>query len=76
MAKLVRSARGQFVDFELLAIKQQLASAPIPKKVEERKVAIDEKDGVKTSVAPDIDFMAVSNEAASTSARSKSLKGK
>lgn len=56
MGQLVRSARGELIDFELLAIKQQLASAPIPKAVEERKQAIDIKDGVKTDVVPDVDF--------------------
>ena len=53
MAKIVRSARGELVDFELLAIKAQLATAPVPRAVEQRKAAIDEKDGVKTKqVAP------------------------
>lgn len=68
MPKLVRSARGEIVDFELLAIKAQLAAAPVPKKVEERKATIDEKDGVKTDVAPDIDILAISKEAAEASA--------
>ena len=76
MGKLVRSARGEYVDFELLAIKQQLSSAPVPRKVEERKLAIDEKDGVRTTVTPDIDFMAVSAEAAETSGKAKQLKSK
>lgn len=56
MAKLVRSARGELVDFELLAIKQQLASAPVPKVVEKRQQAIEEKDGVKSTITPDISF--------------------
>lgn len=43
MSKKVRSARGEIVDFELLAIKQQLASAPVPKLVAERKRVIDSK---------------------------------
>lgn len=68
MSKFVRSARGEVIDFELLAIKAQLAAAPVPKSVEERKLAIDEKDGVKTTVAPDIDFLAASIEAAQASA--------
>ncbi len=68
MPKHVRSARGEVVDFELLAIKAQLASVPVPREVEERKLAIDERDGVKTSVTPDIDFLAVSLEAAEASA--------
>jgi hypothetical protein len=76
MANLVRSARGELIDFELLAIKQQLASAPVPKKVEDRKVAIDEKDGVRSSVVPDVDFMEVSKEAARVSSKSTQLKRK
>lgn len=42
-----RSARGSFVDFELLAIKTQLASVPVPKSVELRKAAIEEREGTK-----------------------------
>jgi hypothetical protein len=42
-----RSARGTFVDFELLAIKAQLASVPVPQPVEERRIAIEERDGGK-----------------------------
>lgn len=77
MANLVRSAHGEFIDFELLAIKQQLASAPVPKVVEQRKIAIDEKDGVRTSVAPDVDFLAASLAAATASASvGKQLKKK
>lgn len=68
MAKLVRSARGDMVDFELLAIKAQLAATPVPKKVEARKQAIDARDGVKTDVTPDLDMLAVAKSAAATSA--------
>jgi len=68
MPSLIRSARGELIDFELLAIKQQLASAPVPKVVEQRKQAIDEKDGVRTDVVADVDFLAVSKEAANSSA--------
>lgn len=69
MAKYVRSARGEIIDFELLAIKQQLASAPVPKVVEQRKQAIDEKDGIKPAapVADDSDFLAMATEAAAVS---------
>lgn len=77
MAQIVRSARGELIDFELLAIKQQLASAPVPKKVEDRKKAIDEKDGVRSDVVPDLDFLATSKEAAAASAvQGKQLKRK
>jgi len=68
MGQKIRSARGELIDFELLAIKQQLASAPVPKVVELRKQAIDEKDGVRSDVVQDIDFLAASLEAASASA--------
>jgi hypothetical protein len=77
MPKIVRSALGAVVDFELLAIKQQLAAKPVPKPVEERKQAIDEKDGVKSSVLPDADFLAISAEAAAREAtQGKQLKRK
>lgn len=77
MGQIVRSARGELIDFELIAIKQQLAAAPVPKKVEERKQAIDEKDGIKSDVVPDLDILAVSQEAATTSAaKGKQLKKK
>jgi hypothetical protein len=75
MPKFVRSAMGEMIDFELLAIKQQLAAKPVPKVVEQRKQAIDVKDGVKTDVAPDLDMLAVAQGAAATSssARGKQL---
>lgn len=77
MAKLVRSARGELVDFELLAIKAQLAAAPVPKKVEERKAAIAEKDGEKPDVKPDLDILAVAQQAAQASAgQARQLKRK
>lgn len=77
MPSLIRSARGELINFELLAIKQQLANAPVPKVVEQRKQAIDEKDGVRSDVTEDIDFMAVSQEAANSSATlGKQLKKK
>ena len=47
MAKQARSARGQIVDFDLLAIKQQLATQPVPVGVNQRRKFIDEKDGIK-----------------------------
>ena len=75
MAKLIRSARGEVIDFELMAIKQQLASAPVPKVVEQRKQAIDEKDGIRTTVTQDSDFLAMASEAAAVSA-STSTQGK
>lgn len=73
MAQLIRSARGELIDFELLAIKQQLASAPKPKAVEQRQQAIDLKDGVKSTLVPEVDFMALSAESAATSGQAKQL---
>ena len=79
MSRFSRSARGDLIDFELLAIKAQLAAAPKPKVVEQRRAAIDAKDGVKTDVLPDLDMemLAVSSEGAKTSASTgKQLKKK
>ena len=47
MPRLVRSARGELVDFDLIAIANQLAAAPIPVAINERRLFIDEKDGIK-----------------------------
>ena len=47
MAKVARSARGQVVNFDMLAIKQQLASRPVPVGAQARRKFIDEKDGIK-----------------------------
>lgn len=54
MPRIVRSARGELVDFDLIAIANQLASAPIPVSIHERRQFIDDKDGVKPpkKVAP------------------------
>lgn len=52
MSVKTRSARGEIVDFDLLAIKQQLATAPVPVSVADRRRFIDEKDGVKTRSEP------------------------
>jgi hypothetical protein len=79
MAKPIRSARGELIDFELLAIKAQLAAAPVPRKVEERKLAINAKDGVKTDVTPDLnmEMFAASMDAAEASAnQARQLKKK
>ena len=43
MGKQVRSAKGQLVDFDLLKIKQQIASAPKPTNVQAREAFIDQK---------------------------------
>lgn len=43
MSKAVRSARGATVDFDLLRIKQQMASAPKTTTVQAREDFIDQK---------------------------------
>ena len=43
MSKGVKSARGVLVDFDLLKIKQQIASAPKPTQVQAREDFIDQK---------------------------------
>lgn len=70
MSKGIRSARGELVNFELLAIKSQLASVPVPKPVEERKTAIEEREGTKI-VEPEAvnELLKIAQEAATTSAK-------
>lgn len=48
MAKLARSARGETIDFDVLAIMASIADAPVPSVVQARREFIDEKDGVRT----------------------------
>lgn len=43
MSRKIKSAKGETVDFDLLAIKQQMATAPAPTNVEARKEFIDTK---------------------------------
>lgn len=76
MGQLIRSARGELIDFELLAIKQQLASAPKPKLVEQRQRAIDLKDGVKTAVTADVDFTAIEEAGATPTGQAKQIQRK
>lgn len=66
MSQKVRSARGQILDFELLTIKQQLASIPVPKLVQERKDVIEAKPEPKVQAA-DSDFLKVATDAAEVS---------
>lgn len=68
MPNVTRSARGTFVDFELLAIRSQLSSKPVPKKVEERKLAIEEKEGIKPEASPAVnELLKVAAESAAAS---------
>lgn len=43
MGKTVRSAKGVMVDFDLMAIKEQMASAPAPLDVRKRQDFIDRR---------------------------------
>ena len=70
MSKPIRSARGDFVDFELLAIKAQLAAKPVPKKVDERRVAIEEREGNKVQTSEAVsELLKVAADAAKVSAK-------
>jgi len=68
MSRKTRSARGEVVDFDLIAIKQQLAMAPTPVSVNQRRRFIDEKDGVKSKQAPLPSALDVAASAAEESA--------
>lgn len=43
MPKIVRTARGEMVDFDLIRIKQQLADAPAPTEVRERENFVERR---------------------------------
>lgn len=45
MPRIVRTARGEQVDFDTIIIKQQLAQAPMNIEVARRKEFIDSKEG-------------------------------
>lgn len=47
MARSARSARGQLVDFDVLAIKQALSVKPLTVGTDERRQFIDSKDGIR-----------------------------
>lgn len=70
MGKKIRSARGETVDFDLLKIKEQIASAPAPTDVRARQDFIDKRLRRRlkkvTPPAPKI-----SNEEATTSVDAK-----
>ena len=79
MPNIVRSARGEVVDFELMAIKAQLAQQTAPAAVEKRSAAIAAKAAGKTVVAESedmADMLAVSQSAAQASQRGKQLSRK
>lgn len=77
MSRKTRSARGEVVDFDLLAIKQQLAAKPVPVGVDQRRRFIDEKTGVKAkdaqpTPAPVPDALMIAAQAVEESALAKS----
>ena len=77
MSKTIRSARGDYIDFELLAIKAQLAAKPVPKKVDERRTAIEEREGTKPVESEAVsELLALANEAARVSAAKNAPKKK
>jgi hypothetical protein len=76
MSRYIRSAKGEVVDFELLAIKAQLAATPLPKSVAQRKAAIDAKDGVKPEVNAALAEMLAAADEAATTTRSRATKTK
>ena len=49
MPRIVRTARGEQIDFDVIILKQQLAQAPMNVEVARRKEFIDSKEG-KTRV--------------------------
>lgn len=54
--RMARSARGEIVDFDLIAIKQSIASAPKPVVVEQRETYVDIQAGkrLRRSIKPKI----------------------
>ena len=50
MPRIVRTARGELVDFDTIIIKQQLAQAPMNIEVARRKEFIDSREGSTRSV--------------------------
>ena len=52
MPRIVRTARGEQIDFDTIMIKQQLAQAPMNVEVARRKEFIDSKEGKARGVTP------------------------
>lgn len=50
MPRIVRTARGDLVDFDTIIIKQQLAQAPMNIEVARRKEFIDSREGSTRAV--------------------------
>ena len=45
MPRIVKTARGEMIDFDVIILKQQLAQAPMNIEVARRKEFIDSKEG-------------------------------
>lgn len=54
MSKATRSARGDFVDFDLLKIKEQMAATPKPVPVKARENFIDQRFKRRIKKIPDV----------------------
>lgn len=56
MTKIVRTARGDMVDFDLIKIKQQLADVPAPTEVAARENFVEKrlKRKLKTKTVPSV----------------------
>lgn len=53
MPRMVRTGRGELVDFDAILIKQQISEAPMNIEVQRRKNFIDSKEGRSRSVGED-----------------------
>ena len=65
MPRIVRTARGDLVDFDAILIKQQISQAPMNVEVARRKELIDAKEGKsreKKVEAPETKDLFVTNE--------------
>lgn len=54
MPRIVRTARGEMIDFDTIIIKQQLAEAPMNIEVARRKQFIDSKEGKVRGSKPEL----------------------
>jgi hypothetical protein len=74
MSRKARSARGEIVDFDMLAIKQQMSAIPVPVSVNQRRKFVDDRDGFKVKTvkqqSSDVSALQVAVESANISASS------
>lgn len=59
MSKMVRSARGVMLDFDLLKIKEQMATAPIPADVKIRQNVIEKRVSRRKTLSPKLKPIAI-----------------